>query len=149
MPRIGWVKTGMSVVTVFAVGCLLSTSVRAEDSYLCAGEQATGFGFNEKNAKWNAANLTAKRWIVKVDDTYSKGFVVLEEGAKYPASFCGYFDSAGNLLCQGFWQFRMNRRSLRFISAYLEGYWNYDAKDMKNKEGESAPSIEIGNCSKR
>jgi hypothetical protein len=131
------------VALVGVLGCLFSTSAFAVESYLCIGEQATGFIFNETNKTWSTSKLTTRKWIIKKSETPSSKWVVLMFGTDSPVAYCKEdFNENGSMVCDGFFDFRMNNIKLRFISAYLIGYWGIHA------EGEDSPSIEIGKCSR-
>ena len=46
----------MGALVIF-LACLISTVAFADESYLCIGEHATGFGYDNTNKSWSAARF--------------------------------------------------------------------------------------------
>lgn len=115
------------------------------EQYLCVSDQATGFTF--ENNRWHPANFNVEesKFLVrprKDDDLVadSVAWVVVPLGANTPASACeSPFNERGFLTCEGFYTWRMNRRTLRFVAHYMFGY--IDGDDQGN-----TPSVHIGKC---
>lgn len=96
---------------------------------------------------------------IKFPNARNLKWVVSETEAAPPIFACtGDFSELGNLLCPPVGvapsdrydlsalnspsYFRMNRNNLRFLFAYLSGYW----ADKPDREGGDAPLIAIGKC---
>jgi hypothetical protein len=71
-----WERT-MGALVILLV-CLISTTVLADESYLCIGEQGTVFMFNKTNKSWTAENAKPGKWIVKrsTNPEYKKNMVI-------------------------------------------------------------------------
>ena len=106
-------------------------------------------------------NKSAKIWQrtkFKADPKYTiskpKGskwsFVVRKVGDFSPITVCkDGFDEAGLLFCKGTgYDFRFNRKSGRYLTAYLLGYFNVlpGTNDIADATSDT-PFIEIGTCS--
>jgi hypothetical protein len=98
--------------------------------------------------------------VIKLPNAKNLKWVVSETRAAVPIFACtGDFSELGNLLCRPVSvgpserydlsalsspsDFRMNKNTLRFLFAYLTGYW----ADRPDREGTDAPLIAIGKCS--
>ena len=138
----------MGALAVLLV-CLISTAALADDSYLCIGEHATGFSFNEKNKTWIAGGFKEGKWILKKSADPNYKWEVYRFGENFPESVCEQdFNESGNIMCEGIAQFRMNKERLRFLYIYPFGYWSDNNKVNMLKEGKNTPFMEIGKCSK-
>lgn len=141
-------KRTMGALVILLV-CLISRATLADESYLCIGEHATGFSFNEKNKTWSAARFKEDKWILKRSADPKYKWEVYGFGEDFPESGCEQdFNEAGNLFCDGISQFRMNKEKLRFLYIFPFGYWSDTEKYKILKEGKNTPSMQIGKCSK-
>lgn len=129
----------------------MSAAIAAADeqSYLCVAEQSTGFSF--KNGSWQSTGFKADdKYVIKpVSAEFTKTmpnakWIVVPLGDVAPMSVCGEFNENGWLQsCGGFVQFSFNRKTLKFLSAYMIGYvYTEDGKENAN-----TPSLTIGKCS--
>jgi hypothetical protein len=55
---------------LFAEACLViafnaCATAAAATSYLCIGEQATGFGMNEKSRSWTVQRFQPRKYVIK------------------------------------------------------------------------------------
>ena len=139
---------------VILLVCLISTAALADESYLCIGEHATGFGYDNTNKSWSAARFKANKWIVKRSTNPQFKWIVFEFGEKisedFPITCQQDFYPNGDLFSDpGGVQFRLNKNTLLFFMVIPIGYWYYgDEKSMYGIEGKFMPSMEIGKCSK-
>ena len=139
----------MGALVILLLVCLISTAALADESYLCIGEHATGFSFNEKNKTWSTAKFKEEKWIVKRSADSNYKWEVYEFGENFPVSACEHdFNDAGNLFCDGIVQFRMNKEKLRFLYIHPLGYWSDNENFKILKEGKNTPAMQIGKCSK-
>jgi hypothetical protein len=111
--------------------------------WLCISDQATGFTF--ESGKWRPTNFKAgDRYIIRRSKLKGVAWEVQNFGSKdiWPVATCDEdFNSYKFLFCHGFYEFKFNAASNRFLKAYLLGYYT------NTREGEDTPSIEIGTCS--
>jgi hypothetical protein len=118
-----------------------------QSTFLCISDAATGFHF--ASGKWESARFNAgQKYIVrpaKEDELKAWGqWVVVPFDEASPMAGCKEFNQYGWLTgCDGLQQFRFNRETLRFVTAYLIGY----VRTEPGKENENTPSMEIGKCS--
>jgi hypothetical protein len=145
----------MTRFLTFAVLALLPPLAWGE-GYICIDDMATGFKF--ENGEWQQSRFKPdSRYIVrpvtKDDAPMLRGFVesilgnakwvVMKVGEPLPFAGCTEPAAHGSIFCKGLYEeFKMNEKSLRFLYAYLQGYWH------PLDEGKSdTPLIEIGKCS--
>lgn len=142
----------------FVVAAVLSLSAgvgQAADAYLCATQMVTGFSYDEAGHGWRPADFKGGgKYLVSRSRVDGAEWEVVKVGDAVPSAFCKEdFSKAGTLTCRGFDEFKMNRINLRFIHAYLVGYWTDDHEGRRQrdpalfKEGENAPFLELGECS--
>jgi len=98
--------------------------------------------------------------VIKMPNTKDLKWVVSKTEAAVASFACtGDFSELGNLLCKPASvgpsdrydlsalsspsDFRMNKNTLRFLFAYLTGYW----ADRPGRDGRDSPVIAIGKCS--
>jgi hypothetical protein len=129
---------------------LLSVNAQAEESYLCISDNVIGFT-QGKDGDWTRQGFQTNKYIVgkpSDDDMplYRRyPFVVKEFGSTAINAWCeDGFSKNGDLSCTGFYEFRLNKNSLRFASAAFYGYFM-----PRNASGKRADdvSVEIGKCS--
>ena len=97
--------------------------------------------------------------VIKLPNATNLKWVVSETENALPIFACtGDFTQLGNLLCPPVGAgpserydlsalnspsyFRMNKNTLRFLFAYLTGYWG----DKPDREGRDSPLLAIGKC---
>src|SRR5690349_11292875 len=120
---------------ILAVGTLTLARADADsasEQYLCVPDQSTGFSFS--NGGWHPTNFRTgdKKYLVRrtktEDDVKDAKWLVVELGSDYPTAVCEKdFNEAGFLFCEGILRWSMGKKSLRFLGAYLFGF--YDGKD--------------------
>jgi hypothetical protein len=149
----------MSLSSLPAVLLLVAQSPTdlPSDRWLCTGQAATGFGYDQASHSWTRRNFKADgRFIVGALPIKSKAaayqWVIAPEGkAPIEGGLCGSEFSADTFLhCSGFGgTFTFNRRSQRYIQYYQGGYAAY-APGVNNITDESAdtPFMEIGTCAR-
>jgi hypothetical protein len=123
------------------------------EGYICAADMAAGFSYNR--GTWQGSSFQATdRFVVsrrtQEDDANTKWrdpnvrWKITELGDSTPLMSCEDFSEKGNLYCYGLGEFKMDGKSLRFLYAYLYGYWR-----GPSREGRDTPYIAIGKCSPR
>lgn len=129
---------------------LFPTFALAQSAYVCVTEMATGFKFNKATSSWGVTGFkAAQQYLVKR---------VAEKGITWSITVVGHqsamahcendFSDQGFLLCRGYQEFRMNKKNLRFLTAYLIGYvTDATGAPVLGPEGSNTPSLEIGKCS--
>src|SRR5688572_25953246 len=120
-------------VMFLSIAFVASSAQAQSESYLCVADQSTGFKFHKPAKQWRQTQFnTDEKFIIRrpnADDKRLYGanppkWVVVRVGSKHPAAVCNEeFSEVGALLCQGFEDFRFNRKNLRYISTYTVGYW--------------------------
>ena len=145
----------MSKLLTWVVLALMPVVARGE-GYLCVADMATGFSYND--GAWRSGGLKAsEKYLVHRSDASgaigikAAKWYVSEFGSKSAAAVCyDDFDKSGNLFCKqqdrfdvDYVDFRMNKNSLRFLYAYLAGYWDREA----GTEAGDTPYLAIGRCS--
>lgn len=152
---------GLLVCLVICVS-VTATAKAAGGSYLCIGDHAVGFSFDNNSKQWIETSFKPHKYIVRKAkpsefnnnaNNRPNLWIVEEFGEKLPVAFCddGF---NGNLMdCKLFLHFEMNRQNMRFNTWYLTGYVDDLAIDPKSKkwrkapEGSDTPYMEIGKCS--
>lgn len=144
---------GFIRVVVSAFLCLFAPLGHAGNAYLCIPELTTGFAYHRGTHDWHLANFKSDNQYIVSRPQGGAAWQVTQVGRATPAGFCRRdFTKAGILTCEGFDEFKMNRTNMRFLHAYLVGYWtdNGDHRFKGNpalfKEGENTPFLEIGKC---
>jgi len=127
---------------------------QAPSGYLCVADKATGFAFDKGTKQWNQASFrTESKYLISPSTFKGYAWEVKRVGQQFTSAMCkDNFNSVGNLFCGGLGtEFKFSSGSLRYMSAYLIGYWpeaNPKAKsDSEREEGSDTPYIEIGKCS--
>ena len=132
---------GVLLLCVLSVTILFRGVVRAEEMYACITDAATGFIFKE--GKWTSTTFAAdKKYILRKEKV---NLLLYESGTPTSISNCYFLDDVEGILCEGLIELRMNKKSGRFIAAYLIGYWA-DGSSEYSKEGSNTPFIAKGNC---
>jgi hypothetical protein len=131
--------------------------VAQSEGYVCTQEMVTGFA-QDKNDTWRQGRFQPDQQFIVRPATESERtlsalrgernainnkWVVQPLGLDLIAVCPGDFKPDGHLVCRGvIEEFRMNKNSLRFLWAYLSGYW--DA--TPGHETSDTPTIAIGKC---
>jgi len=142
----------MKRLPLFVIGLAAASAAVAQNSYVCVAERATGFALDKKTNQWSVTAFKAGTRYVFSRSTYPQyKWEVRVDGGKDPVSWCAEdFNGAGNLICRGLQNMNLSRKSMRFISTYVMGYWNdvLDDPSPANpaREGMHAPRMEIGKC---
>jgi hypothetical protein len=132
---------------LFLFVCLLATVPVYAESYLCVGDMTTGFSFDKNQRVWKRATFRSPKFILARTNGEKSAWGVKEMGDTIPTSYCEGFENEV-LMCGGFFEFRMNRETLRFMSIYMFGYWTDDkSKSAGKEEGDDTPALTIGKCS--
>jgi hypothetical protein len=132
---------------VLAILLLLSPTAIHAASYLCVSDMATGFAYDKQHFAWRPQTLRATAKYVITRSEVNQKWIVRETGQTLSDAVCeGDITEYGTLRCEGIIEFRMNTKSLRFVTAYLFGYWSDNIPGLPDKEGDNTPSIEIGKC---
>lgn len=147
------ISTACIAFLASAIALLFSGTAVASDAYLCIADLSTGFSFNKDTGEWHRANFAAGEKYV-LSKAKEGEWVVMKMGQDHPLLRCpGDFNAGNNLICSdGINDFRMNRHLLRYLRAFLIGYY-VDYSDLKGlpgipamKEGGDTPELEIGKC---
>ena len=117
-------------------------------SWVCVSEMATGFMF--KAGRWQETSFTrSHKYIVSRSKPNSPHpWEVKEVGTKTAVVwYHTASESVAWLTCSGLQEFRLNTKTLKFVSAYLQGYWTPLEGDGPDAPRNDTPFIEIGRCS--
>lgn len=128
------------------LGIAILTNGANAQSYLCVADQSTGFRYDASSKSWlNAKFKTDDKFLVKPSTEEGFKYEVSQFGLSAPLFSCrNEFNSVGTMACFGlFGEFRVNSKTLRFLSTYMVGYYtpNGDTND-------NTPHIQIGTCTK-
>lgn len=142
--RINAVWLGLSIVVA-------PTQASAE-SWLCIADMTTGFGFDQTTQRWKEMSFspTDSRFILKPSDNAEWAYVVSEFGSStIPYATCDSGPTSyGFISCDaGFGEFKFNKINLRYVRTSVVGYAEI-TPTTPTKDGDDAPIIEIGRCSK-
>ncbi len=137
---------GVVLVTALVLSPLWAL---AAEQYLCAADMATGFSYDKRTLDWGEGKFTPnEKFLVSQSKALGEAFVVnlLGDGSDQPRFRCkSGFDTDGILRCDGTTgQFRFNRKTERFLSSYINGYWSVVPGQDQSAD---TPSITIGRCS--
>jgi hypothetical protein len=133
--------------TLLAACSLVASASIAQTitSWICTPDMATGFHL--KAGRWEEASFKpSHKYVVSPSKPYSSERWELKEmGANTAMAGCKTAsDSVAWLTCSGIQEFRLNTRTLKFVSAYLQGYWT--PLEGEIARGRDTPFIEIGKC---
>ena len=140
--------TGTSVRTsgVITVMLTLLASTRAHgvEGYLCIVDKAAGFSYQQ--GRWDRAFFRNEdKYLITRSSEPRGAWEVKQVGERWAFVWCAEdFNEADNLSCEGVAEVRMNRKSLRFLYIYPNGYWKALPGEA---EGENTPYMGIGTCS--
>ena len=136
------------IFTWVLCGAAYSQSI---EGYLCIADKATGFKLIESTKTWDFArfNVTDNKFLLSKSATEWRWKKFGDENGMR----CDDFNEYGYMFCEGFFgagllgpfKIAFNRKNLRYIRTYRGDYINAGIAGL---EGEDAPFIEIGRCSK-
>ena len=145
----------MMLYLVFFISVLLApTTATATETFVCIGDIATGFAFDATSRQWEKASFKSNtKYVITKSSSTETVWEVKQVGKNIPTALCDQdFNDTGGLTCRGFEEFRMNKNNLRFVRAYLFGYWTDNAMNRltgeRFAESENTPVIEIGRGSR-
>ena len=132
-----------------SVGILLLTGAANADEdarWLCIADKITGFSY--ENGEWRISSFNSDdgRYIVSkkptLFDNKKARYHVTKIGEEYGTE-CeeNSPNSAGYIFCPGFFNYRINTRTLRYLLVYPIGYTSGADTNA------DTPFIEIGKCS--
>jgi hypothetical protein len=134
------------------------TAYAGSPSYLCIGDQSTGFSMN-KHGGWGATSFRTGRYVIRVPDkgpdqpgaAEHSAMAVYNFGDNEPRDYIyctDDFNAAGYLFCKGVQErFSFNRKTLRFVHWFIDGYIDPPHQGLSESDGSARPFIEIGTCS--
>ena len=149
----------MSSLSLTAVLLLLAQPAAElpRDRWLCTGQAATGFAYDQASHSWRTAKFKPDgRFVIAALPIKSKTapfqWAIAPEGkAPIEGGLCGSEFAADTFLhCSGLGgKFTFNRRSQRYIQYVQGGYVSYapGVNDITDASADT-PSIEIGACAK-
>lgn len=142
---------------VASLSLLVATSVWAQERYLCVAEMSTGFAFNKQNKSWHSTTFkTDEKFIVRKPlpadgaGLQKSAWLIAKLGDTFPTSSCEKdFYNNETLFCEGLQTFKFSKKTMRFLSGYLIGYWSDDVGSTSQvfSEGQNTPNLTIGKCS--
>ena len=140
LKRTPWTNLGMMIVLF-----LLMPIVCWADSYLCVEQRVTGFSFDMQSRNLVSSEFTANSKFIVAWSGNSLRLEVKRIGLAMPFADCE--DKwTGVIRCHGpLGDFRMNVRTLRFISTHVIGYLSGDPNQDTVSEG--GASLSLGECS--
>jgi len=159
---VNWLKPrhAYPMACFFCLICNAEAASPSTTSYLCIGEQATGFGMNAKSHSWTTQKFRPRKYVIRapIKGPNAPGgantavMAVYEFGRVDAADFTALcdkdFNEKGFLFCQGLGEdFNFNRQTQRFVHWFPYGYIEPAGFSFWGKEGEATPFIEIGTCS--
>src|SRR5690242_3286203 len=115
----------MTNILAFLLALLVASPAVAQESWLCVGENATGFTFNKNAKKWEAGKQVVNRYEFRrvrggdanvANDV--KWILLLSDDSSLVTSCNIDFDS--DLIFCGYFYF--NKMNHRFQIAFLHGY---------------------------
>lgn len=152
----------MKKITIATLLVSLS-NITLGQQYLCIGDLATGFSFNESINQWQRSSFSVddSRYVVSRDENSSgdvNNYVVKRIGEDFILATCSNdFSEAGSMTCRnGFNTFNINRENGRFMHVFSFGYWTVLSRNENDPfqdflgiydEAANTPYIEIGKCS--
>lgn len=131
---------------------MLICGTASADQYLCTGEKATGFRFDESTGKWVESKfiVSNNRYIIAPFGQGGYQYRVTEKGNDFALANCkNDFDKYGYLECSKLWiDFKFNRINGRYLKVNGIGYYNVVPEiNQTTDETSHSPMIEIGTCS--
>lgn len=113
-----------------------------EPSYLCAADASTGFFRDSRTDRWSQSTFTPDaKYVVSPSKLTGFTYQVTTLGSNAAVIYCQLGFVTDVLECESLYrmgQFKLNRRTGRFVRSYTMGF--VDGSD-------DTPYIEIGRCS--
>lgn len=112
------------------------------ESYLCVLDLLTGFTEDETSRQWRRANFKQEeKYLLTRSNDPKAAWVVRRLGSAATTSWCrSDFNEDSKLFCEGFSDFKFNRKKLRFI------YINTFGNSFLDEHGSDDIGIGIGKC---
>ena len=142
-------------VAALYLASLSLSGVAIAESYLCVPDQASAFVYDEPSNRWRPQVLSpmVNKYLVKASPDPTYAWLVISVGGEIPLAWCkdDFTSKDGlapkdSLVCHGFSDFRMNKKTNRFLAVYSMGYWLEDERS-KYFDKNQKPMMEIGRCS--
>jgi len=123
---------------------------KAQAGWVCTTEKMTGF--SKSSGEWMSVDFeTRPKYVIKrgVSGKPAWEVRIFQNEGFVQASCPEEFSRLEVLHCSGLETvFKFNRKTGRFLNAYLAGYWSYTPNaPFFSKDGGDSPTIEIGTCS--
>jgi hypothetical protein len=133
------------IALVISLVGIVVNAFGAEGRYLCVADMATGFYFDSQSKiyKQTSFNVSGKKYIVQKSEAPDAVLEIKRVGQKFADCYSqSDFHPEGGLAIfkNLFFEFRVNKRTGRYIHTHMIGYVNGDSED-------DTPYIEIGKCS--
>jgi hypothetical protein len=150
----------MRLSLLFAAAiAVLPTATHGAETYICVGDQSTGFFYDDATKEWRQSSFRTDndRFVVRRPNDRADYWDVTRTGDDVPLAECKKSSwlsgvMSFDVVCRGAFEFRMNRKTLRFLSANLSGYYNEsqsgDSGLMNPRDGTSTPTVTIGKCAR-
>jgi hypothetical protein len=135
---------------------LCVTAIPAQASaqtWLCIADMTTGFGFDKTTKRWKETSYSPEesRYIVTPSNKPEWEYLVMEFGSDDTIPYATCRDGPtryGFISCDAlFGEFKFNKNNLRYVRTSVVGYAEI-TPTTPTKDGDDAPVIEIGRCSK-
>lgn len=121
----------------------------AIEGYFCVADISSGFSYNDVSKKWviSSFNVDDAKYMLRPSKNPAFKWEVIKIGDPVSMIVCvEEFNEYGYLNCRGIHEFRFNKKTSRFLMAYLFGYYLLPEQTGIYK-GSNNPYIEIGKCS--
>lgn len=124
------------------IACFSTAAV--SETYLCISEAVGGISWNGR--EWRGVEFKAgDKYLIKpitlLNGTKSKKLGLHDFGSDTSIASCEWSDNAEWLSCRGLYTVLFNKKTNRFLAAYMEGYTG--GRD----DNKDTPSIQAGTCS--
>ena len=116
------------------------------DSYLCIPDKSAGFSYSTATKTWDYARFDVRdsKYLLKRSDS-KWSWSIFGKNPFLSMTVCTSQSPDTFIFCNGFYDVRVNTKSLRFQLVYPIGYTNSYASP--SDEGGDTPYLEIGKCS--
>lgn len=137
---------------LFMFLCLMLCGIALAESYLCAGDMATGFLFDEKSGGWVQSKFKVKdnKYVIAPTEKGSYKYKITKVGEDFALVNCkNDFDKFGFISCSKLWvEFNFNKNNGRYLRINEIGYYNVLPEENGTTDATShSPMLEIGTCS--
>ena len=115
------------VILVFFVFFFPWSAGADVEGYFCVADISSGFSYNKTSEKWiiSRFNVDDKKYIIKRPKIAGNKWEVVKLGEQIALIVCKEdFNTSGFLFCKGTSEFKFNKKNLRYLKAYLFGYYN-------------------------